>query len=402
MKRSISILIVLLTVLTVILSGCNSAGKNDSYPGGVVKLGGLSVGLPDKSWRGEYQGFFGACLFKEGHYAGEEPTVQFHIDETDIDECIRFNKSVIDPIKGSDFELTVNGYEFRGDTVWMNSAQTIKADRLFYAVSSQKTLCIRVYVSFGSVEGVSRDDPELAVIISSIIELNSLNAGAQQDAEGNLGSGTKDSVTWKLSQDGVLTITTSGDFTGYSNPEEYPWYALKERIVEIRLPDGVTVIPAMAFENCYALKEVNIPDSVNTLGLACFCSCRSLETVTLPQGLTKMDFSVFEACSSLTEITIPGSLAQIDNFCFMNCTSLRTVRLSSGVQELKKEAFCDCSALTELYLPATVTVIGQGAIYKTGLTDLYYEGSEEDFARIRIEDYNDDLLTAAIHYNAKP
>ena len=54
-------------------------------------------------------------------------------------------------------------------------------------------------------------------------------------------------------------------------------------------------------------------------------------------------------------------------------------------------------------IPGSVTTIGDRAFYNcTNLTDIYYTGSEADWAQITIGDDNYDLTDATIHYNYVP
>ncbi len=66
---------------------------------------------------------------------------------------------------------------------------------------------------------------------------------------------------------------------------------------------------------------------------------------------------------------------------------------------------CDQSISGDVVIPDTiegypVTIIGDYAFYNcTSLTDVYYSGSETDWANISIDDYKDCLTSATIHYN---
>ena len=70
-------------------------------------------------------------------------------------------------------------------------------------------------------------------------------------------------------------------------------------------------------------------------------------------------------------------------------------------------AFSDCSKLESIYIPKSVKDIGWAAFADcNNLKDVYYEGTQEEWERIYIEesyldegDDNDALLNANIHYN---
>ena len=63
-------------------------------------------------------------------------------------------------------------------------------------------------------------------------------------------------------------------------------------------------------------------------------------------------------------------------------------------------AFEDCRGLTSITIPNSVTSIGGYGFYGcTGLTDVYYAGTEEQKNKISFESGNGDLLNATWHYN---
>lgn len=65
---------------------------------------------------------------------------------------------------------------------------------------------------------------------------------------------------------------------------------------------GITKIRGEAFYNCTLLKEIDLPNSIETIG----------------------DYA-FYGCTSLKEIKFPNSIVSISNNAFQNCTSLRTI-----------------------------------------------------------------------------
>jgi len=52
----------------------------------------------------------------------------------------------------------------------------------------------------------------------------------------------------------------------------------------VNIPDGTETIPELAFDNCDALKAVNIPASVQNIGLYSFSETENLETVIFEEG----------------------------------------------------------------------------------------------------------------------
>ncbi len=76
------------------------------------------------------------------------------------------------------------------------------------------------------------------------------------------------------------------------------------------------------------------------------------------------------------DVVIPESVTKIGNSAFSGCSNLKTVQFSSRLQE-----------------------IGNSAFWGTGLTDVYYEGDQSSWSSIQVDNSNDLLLNATIHYN---
>ena len=79
---------------------------------------------------------------------------------------------------------------------------------------------------------------------------------------------------------------------------------------EIQIPDSVETIGTNAFHNCQDLESITLPASLETIESSAFGYCRNLSEIELPTSLTTIEISVFDGCSSLETVFYDGSLAQ--------------------------------------------------------------------------------------------
>ena len=164
------------------------------------------------------------------------------------------------------------------------------------------------------------------------------------------------------------------------------------------IPDSVTSIGDSAFTLCSGLTSITIPNSVTNIGAFAFDCCTGLTSIIIPDSVTSIGEGAF-AGSGLTNITIPDSIMSISDWAFYECKDLTSITIPDSVTSIGSRAFYGCTGLTSVTIPDSVTSIGSSAFYNcTGLTDVYYAGTEEEWAAIVIEDSNDCLTEATIHY----
>lgn len=72
----------------------------------------------------------------------------------------------------------------------------------------------------------------------------------------------------------------------------------------------------------------------------------------------------------------------------------------SSVTSIGDRAFWGYTNITRVFIPASVTSIGYAAFWDTGVEDVYYAGTEAQWKAIQIDEYNDHLTKATIHYNS--
>ena len=119
-------------------------------------------------------------------------------------------------------------------------------------------------------------------------------------------------------------------------------------------------------------------------------------------GVEKLEEYAFGYCHSLREVTIPGSMKTVGANAFFSCRGLRSVTCSEGVTTISADAFTSCTGLSSISLPVSLTQIEHDAFLGcTGLEDVYYAGSEEQWAQIEIGPENSWLLDATIHFNSE-
>lgn len=105
----------------------------------------------------------------------------------------------------------------------------------------------------------------------------------------------------------------------------------------VKLPDGISSIPAAAFMGCTSLTSIDIPSSVLSIGDQAFSGCTKLASLTFNKAegvdkLTSIDFNAFAGCESLKVVQLPSSVTNINTNAFMNCYALSTVYMPAARQ----------------------------------------------------------------------
>ena len=139
--------------------------------------------------------------------------------------------------------------------------------------------------------------------------------------------------------------------------------AIRQKITEVVIPDGVTSIGSYAFTSCSRLKTVIISSSVTSIGRYAFYWCSGLTHVMIPDSVMSIGDSAFEKCGGLKNVMIPNSVTSIGEWAFRSCSSLTNVTIPDSVTSIGEYVFGDCSELTNVIIPDSVTSIGEYAFY---------------------------------------
>lgn len=128
-------------------------------------------------------------------------------------------------------------------------------------------------------------------------------------------------------------------------------------IVKINLPDNLIYIGARAFNRCCNLTEITIPKDITEIEKGTFSGCTSLRNVKLPEKLTKIEPFAFDDCPSLTEITLPENVDYIGKSAFNRCSKLYKVNLNPKLRVIEANVFQACNSLREITLPDSIQFI---------------------------------------------
>ena len=185
-------------------------------------------------------------------------------------------------------------------------------------------------------------------------------------------------------QDGVIdipdTVTSSGQSYKVTAIGDSAFKSLSTpiNVSSVFIPATVRSIGGSAFSYCNALttvtfaedsqlksiggsaffgtehahprfKEIQIPDSVETIGNAAFRYCQDLERITLPSALQKLSNSTFHGCTALSKVTFPASLKTIEKGAFIGCRKLSEVKLPASLTTIQSYVFDSCSSLETVF-----------------------------------------------------
>ena len=144
-----------------------------------------------------------------------------------------------------------------------------------------------------------------------------------------------DNLTWKLDDEGTLTISGKGAMTEWVNSDSAPWKTYSNTINKVVIQPGVTSIGGHAFSKCKNLTSITIPEGVTSIEDSVFFGC-GLRSITIPEGVTSIGAGAFRGCSSLKNITIPESVTSIEENAFYACDGLIDVTYHSTMERWEK------------------------------------------------------------------
>ena len=177
----------------------------------------------------------------------------------------------------------------------------------------------------------------------------------------------ENNVYFELADGTVITISKTGQST--PNIIEFKDPYVKTICVAAWDTDGDS---ELSYVEATAITTLGTKFKGNTL-------IESFEELKYFTHLTSIDDDTFNACTALTSIQIPASVETIGLRAFKKCSSLANITFEKGsiLKDIKGGskmasdymsidyygAFSDCSALTAIEIPASVESIGVAAFY---------------------------------------
>lgn len=268
------------------------------------------------------------------------------------------------------------------------------------------------------------------VLALSLLPVGVLAAGVEETPTSGV-TGENNTLTWNFDVDtGTLTISGEGRMFDYPSPaDDVPWEPFEEETKTIVIEEGVThigsyafsdgynnvtklimpesvtsvgmyafwtqwsdtfesiktagplgsgcnyefawteEIPPRAFELLENLADVDLPDSIKTIGDHAFWGC-GLEEISLPEGLIAIEDSAFNG-TNLAHVTVPNSVTELEGFAFAYCDSLESLTLLNPIEKLPEWLCAGCDSLQSVTIPSSVTSIGRRCFWDSGLTNIH-------------------------------
>lgn len=221
----------------------------------------------------------------------------------------------------------------------------------------------------------------MILALSMMLTILPVNAITALAANNSCGANLTYELTQNTDDPDTYTLTIRGEGAMYDySSSTVPWNAQKSKITSVVIENGVTSIGNNAFEDCSALKKLDIPQSVteigskafrgcsaltslalpetvNRIGNTAFQGCSNLETINIPSGVKLIEKDTFHGCEKLNDVTIPAGVTLIGNSAFKACKTFRNIEIPKGVTKIDYFAFEDCTQLETVGIPSTATNI---------------------------------------------
>ena len=133
------------------------------------------------------------------------------------------------------------------------------------------------------------------------------------------------------------------------------------------------------------MQKVTLPSTLKEIGKHAFEQCYKLNNINIPEGVKELKEYTFYNCENLKDIYLPSTLRKIDNCAFYKCPSLKKVFIPEGVEEIEEGTFSSASNIESLFLPKSLKKISAQIIEYDSLKKLYLHiNSAMDFSSLSL------------------
>lgn len=131
------------------------------------------------------------------------------------------------------------------------------------------------------------------------------------------------------------------------------------RVAEVNFPKGLESIEIAAFAGSDIIEAI-LPNTVQKLKESIFSMCPALKEIRIPEGLDIIPFCFASWCPLLEKVNIPKSVIAIERDAFMGDVKLKPIDLPEGLKRIEQDAFWYC-AIDSIVFPASLEYLGGGS-----------------------------------------
>ena len=163
------------------------------------------------------------------------------------------------------------------------------------------------------------------------------------------------------------------------------------------IPNNTIKIGFRAFQECFNLTNILIPESVTYIDDGAFNICKNLENIVIPNSVTHLGRFAFYFNLNLTSVVLSENITSIEWYLFSNCRKLSSITIPKSVTDIGEIAFTECKNLTSIYfkgaLPNGFTEENDLFAYGSGNLTLYCPVGDASWDDIEINGYPNVLKT---------
>ena len=222
-------------------------------------------------------------------------------------------------------------------------------------------------------------------------------------------------VFWTLDNDGLLTISGSGNMYDNYHASYAPWDKYSNLIKKVVIEEGITKIGDRAFTTCTNITDIILPEGLYYIGDSAFGGNKEtlklpssiqaigdgnkfknvyisdlknwcnidfggpvatnlyvndelLTDLVIPKGVIEIGQYVFQGNEGIKSISRTNNVVTISDYAFSNNINLENVVLNNSVRHIGIYSFYNCYFLSQITLPEKLQTIGIEAFY--GCTSL--------------------------------